>query len=186
MAVAIIETDTWLTHLPFVGGPRPTSYGLVDGIFYGLVAGDGAAGGGNVTLNGLVSFERKEDWIYVLQDVSSSHNSANSGDVFSVHATGPLIPTGATATTVSNPSFHTGGVSFPITGNALSLSRPNTGGPYPFKDLPIFGDKKIPGTLALSAVGWETNVDGATYQMSIWGWLIQYQSFFRNRPPAFA
>ena len=117
MAVALIATDNWLAHLEFTGGRRQTEFGPIDGLFYGVLAVAGDATAGNVTVNGLVSFDRKEDWIYIVKKVSSSRNIAQTNvDQFIVMSTGPQIPTG---TTVANPSFHVGGVVQSIPGNAV-------------------------------------------------------------------
>lgn len=180
MAVAIIAVDTWITHLPF-SSPRPSSFGMIDGIFYGVVSGDGDNTGGNFTLNGQISFNRKEDWIYVIQNVSLSRNDVLAGENgFIVAATGPLIPT---ASAVANPSFHSADENMKdITNNVVTIFTPNS--PAPFNGMPSFGDKKIAGPLALIAAGLETNTDAVTYQLSIWGFLITYRTFFRGVSPA--
>jgi len=180
MAVAIIRTDDWVSHLLFTGGPRPTNFGMVDGVFFGLLSGLGIAGAGNFTLNGNISFDRKEDWIYVPQGSAPQGNSEtlNADDVFEVINTGPLIPTNSG---VSNPSFAFGGSMQGMTQNSLSV--PATSQQKAFYGMPVFGDKKIAGSLALYAVGFEDNVDGVTYTASIWGWLIEYASFFRGVSP---
>jgi len=186
MAVAIIRTDNWISHLEFTGGRRQTEFGPIDGVFYGLLAGDGDAGGGNFTLNGLISEDRKEDWIYILKRVSATENSATAArDCFVVAATGPIIPTDAVATAVNNPSFHKGGVMAVITNNAVDILNTNEGGADQFLDIPLFGDKKLAGTLALIACGFSDNDNGATFQLSIYGWLIRYSSFFRNLSGSF-
>ncbi len=178
MAVATIVTDTWLQHLLFTGGRRQTDFGPIDGLFYGVIAVDGDATGGNVTLNGNVSFDRKEDWIYILKKVSGSVNVDIGGNsTFFVAATGPLIPT---PTAVANPSFHVGGIAEPIPNNSVTIATPSDSGESPLADLPVFGDKRIAGPLSLLAQGWEINTNGATYQMSVYGHLIEYGSFFRN------
>lgn len=179
MAVAIIATDTWIQHLLFTG-TRQTVQGPADGMFFGVVSGDGDAGGGNVTLNGLISSERKTDFVYLTQGVSASINEATALDAFIVMATGPKIPT---ASAVQNPSFHQGGVMDAIANNAVSVYNRSDGGQSPFKDLITFGDPSIAGALALIAAGFGTNIDGVTYQLSVWGFLFRYGSFFRNVSP---
>jgi len=182
VAVAVIATDTWLSHLEFTGGRRQTDFGPIDGVFYGVISGDGDASAGNFTLNGNVSFDRKEDWIYILKKFSLTRNDLPAGQVaFAVAATGPVIPTGST---VTNPSFHVGGTLFEVTGNAVSVFDVNTGGGKQFEDIPIFGDKRLPGPLSMIAAGFQTNDNTVTYQLSVYGWLIKYQSFFRNLVPS--
>lgn len=180
MAVAIIATDTWLSHLPFVGGPRRTSFGDVDGIFYGVVSGTGDGSGGNFTLNGNISFDKKEDWIYVIGGTSYSRNDVQTTvDAFEVIATGPLIPT---TSAVANPSFHAGALMKGIVNNAVTIRDQSLNQPY--VGMPVFGDKRITGPLSMYAVGFENNNNAVVYQMSLWGWIIRYNSFFRDIPPS--
>jgi len=182
MAVAVVATDTWLSHLEFTGPQRQTDFGPIDGIFYGVVSGTGDGSGGNLTLNGNVSFDRKEDWIYILKKVSASRTGIVAlQTAFMVAATGPLIPT---PTTVANASFHLGGIPQDITNNALTVFPLASGSQQLFDELPVFGDKRIGGPLSMMAMGWETNTNAAVYQMSVYGWLIRYQGFFRGVAPA--
>lgn len=183
MAISTTSIDGWIQHLPFEGGPRPSLAGPVDGVWYGNVSGPGDASGGNVTLQGQLSEARKEDWVYVIQAASATINTLTDQEMFIQLNTGPLIPT---STAVVNPTFNFGGSMRAIANNAISIMSDdgsNTG-PFPFQGLPIFGDKRIPGVFLMMAAGFETNVDLALYTMSAWGWLIRYQGFFRNRPPA--
>jgi len=179
MAVAVIATDTWLSHLEFTGGRRQTEFGPIDGLFYGVVAVTGDATGGNATLNGNVSFDRKEDWVYLLKKISLSRTGVvAAGDkVFVVAATGPSIAAGGP---ITNPSFHMGGDLEGITNNDVSVMGHLDGAGDHFTDLPIFGDKKLAGPLSMVASGLENNVDAVVYQLSVYGWLIRYSSFFRN------
>lgn len=177
--MAVIETfvDTWLTHLPFVGGPRPSPYGPVDGIWYGLFAADGDASGGVVLLNGALSFDRKEDWIYILGLVDLQINSVLSNNAFIGVNTGPLIPT---PTVSRNPSFLLAGGMNLALGLAKTAFGGNDQGQFPMAGMPIFGDKRISGNFSMIDTGVETNTNGAVYTVSSWGWLIRYNSFFRN------
>jgi len=179
MAVATVATDTWLSHLEFVGQRRQTDFGPIDGLFYGVVSTTGDASGGNVSLNGNVSEERKEDWVYIIQRASFSRTGVSGAGFggFMVAATGPVIPT---PTAVQNASFHIGGDLFGVTNNDVSTLALSQGPEAIFKDLPIFGDKRIAGPLQMLACGLEENINGAVYQMSVYGWLIRYAGFFRN------
>jgi len=182
MAVAVISTDTWIERLLFTGR-RQTEMGPADGLFFGTLAGTGDASGGNLTLNGLISEQRKEDWVYQIKGLSASINAIAAQEAFIVAATGPLIPTG---TTVANPSFHLSGGMNAIPNNAVTTFGLNSGsgGKDIFTDLLVFGDKKIAGTLGLIAMGFETNTNLAIFQLSIWGFLFRYSSFFRNVSPS--
>lgn len=182
MAVGILATDGWIQHLPFQGGPRPSPYGQVDGTFQGVIAGDGDASGGNITLSGRLSFERKEDWVYILGGTHTRANAIVTGDVFEQVNTGPLIPTDAVAVAINNATYEWGGATLPIANNAISLS-PSTG-LAKATGMPIFGDKRIPGIFLMYAAGWETNTNGVTFSAQLWGWIIKYESFFRFVRPA--
>lgn len=180
MAVALIATDDWIQHLVFGGGPRPTPYGPMDGVFYGLMAVAGDATGGNVTINGRLSVERKEDWVYIVGGTHTRVNSALiSGDNFEQINTGPAISTGVA---VTNPTFEYGGLNRNIGGNAVTFTPVDQHSKV--VGMPIFGDRSIPGVFLMYAVGWETNGDTALYSAQMWGWIIRRQSFFRNVLPS--
>lgn len=145
------------------------------------MAVDGDVSGGNVSLSGQLSFERKEDWVYILGNVSMSANTVSDiGDTLTQVNTGPLIPTLPGTT---NPSFSIGGQSRIIVNNAISVSQLVDGGADPRAGMPIFGDKRLSGAFLMIAGATEANIDGATYQLSAWGWLVNYSSFFRNVNP---
>jgi len=180
MAIAVIETDTWIQHLEFVGGQRQTPYGPVDGLFYGTMAGTGDATGGNFTLNGRLSEERKTDRVYIF---GGSHTRVNSeavpGDVFEQVNTGPLSSTGVAS--ITNPTFESGGVRQVISSNAVSF--PLVWTLDKCQGMPMFGDRNIPGVFLMYAAGWEDNVDTVLYSAQLWGWYIRYQGFFRGVSP---
>lgn len=181
MAVALLETDSWIQHLVFTGPQRPTDFGPADGVWYGLLSVAGDASGGNVTLNGRLSEDRKEDWVYVPM-ASAIHRNSTTGatsNYFEQLNTGPLIPT---STAVNNPTFNYGGTGVGITGNAITVQ--NTTQTKDFYGMPIFGDKRIPGIFLMYAVGFETNTDTVLYTASIWGWLFRYNGFFRGVAPS--
>jgi len=182
MAVAIIQTDTWIARLLFTGGRRDSDFGPADGVFYGVVSGDGDASGGNFTLNGLLSFEKKEDWVYLIKKVSVQTNDIRTTEGFIVVSTGPQIITGSS---VVNPSFQVGGDFKNTTNNATSSLALTTGSGDHFTDLLVFGDKKIPGSQGMIAAGLEGNVNGSTATLSVYGLLYRYSSFFRNVGNAF-
>lgn len=180
MAVAAILTDTWISHLLFVGGRRQTNFGAVDGIWYGVGSVLGDNTGGNISISCRLSEERKEDWVYVVQDVDLTVNADFDGEAFVQVNTGPLIPT---ATAVTNPTFNQGGAMKGISNNAIAMFKLNSAGASPFQGMPVFGDKKIAGVFLMIAGAFGTNTDGATHTLSAWGWLINYNSFFRNVDP---
>lgn len=175
MAVSVTATDTWLSHLLFTQ-TRPTEIGPADGLFYGVMQGVGDAGGGNVTLNGNVSFDRKEDWIYQIRGYDLRVNSTGvGGDAFIQFATGPSIGGINPIFTIATDAM------LDIVNNAVSIFQSE--GPDTIRDLPVFGDKKLAGPLSLMAAGFQDNVDAATYTMSVWGFLFRYSSFFRGVSP---
>jgi len=181
MAVAILATDSWIQHLPFEGPPRMTTNGPVDGVWYGTVSGLGDASGGNVSISARLSEARKEDWVYIVNGMQVTINAETDQEAFMQLNTGPLIPT---ASAVTNPTFNWGGGMRGIANNSISImAASGDTGPMNVPGIPIFGDKRIAGIFLMAAAGFQTNVDGAIYTLSNWGWLIRYQGFFRNRNP---
>jgi len=179
MAIALIAIDTWISHLSFTGRQRPTDFGPADGVWFGLLSLTGDGSGGNLTLNGQLSFERKEDWVYVPMGSSWTTNSSTTPNTaFEQINTGPLIPT---ATVVNNPSFSFGGLSRNMSGNSLHVQQSDQ--TKNFYGMPVFGDKKLPGSSLMYALGFQTNVNAVIYTASIWGWLFRYNGFFRNEGP---
>lgn len=180
MSVTFPETDTWLSHLPWVG-PRPTVYGPADGIFFGSLGGTGDASMGTVTLTGLLSAARKEDWIYVLGGYASRGTGVVTTGIMYTFTTGPKIVTQGASLDLQR---------FDSTGNVLGFTGPGVAGvpqaSQPFLGTPLFGDKKVSGDYELYRVFLETNTNTASYHASIWGFLIRYQSFFRNLPASVA
>jgi len=179
VAVGYSRTDDWIRHLVFEGR-RETVYGPVDGIWYGVLSGDGDATGGNFTLNGRLSYNRKEDWVYILGGVTLSRNDETESRAYIIVNTGPQVSTGSA---VNNPSFPKGGVMKAISGNNISVLDLADGGADSRSGMPIFGDKSIAGLFLMIAAGIESNTNLVTYQLSSWGWLVRYQGFFRNRDP---
>lgn len=172
MALSQILVDTWVNHLQFLE-PRPTENGLVDGVFYGVLSVAGDMSGGAVTQIGQFSVNRKEDWVYIMQGVSTERNSATNSDVGISVATGPLIPT---VTAVNNAVFSRAGSSDGVSGlGTLPLSA----GQPPWKGMPCFGDKNIPGLFSILTAVWGTNSNTILYTTSMWGYLVRYQNFFR-------
>lgn len=180
MAIAHVRTDDWIQHLPFVGGPRPSPYGSVDGMFYGALSVAGDVSGGNLTLNGNLSEARKEDWVYIIGGTQYQKNTVLAGEqAFEIINTGPVTPT---ASAVVNPSFPVGALMDDITNNAVTIGKNDT--TKPFIGMPAFGDKRIAGVFSLYAVGFENNTDTVLHTASIWGWIIRYNSFFRDVRPS--
>jgi len=173
MAVTQTVADTWVNHLQFLE-PRPTENGMVDGVFYGVLSVAGDASGGTLAQNGQLSRDRKEDWVYVMRGVNAQKNSATASDVAVSVATGPLVPT---ATAVNNAVFSRVGLSDTI--NNLSSSDPLTGGKAPWEGMPCFGDKRISGNYGILTVTWTANTNTVIYTVSMWGYLVRYNSFFR-------
>lgn len=175
MAVILVRTDNWISHLPWTG-PRPTVYGPADGLWYGNMAQVGNASGGTLSLFGAISRARKEDWVYILGGYSAGVSSATAMDIRFTFASGPVIPVNSGQ---ANPFFEAQYPAEVGVGRAVALGSP---GSAAHLGTPLFGDKKIAGDLALVTTVFESNVDLLIHQMSIWGFLIRYASFFRDVP----
>lgn len=176
MSVTESQTDSWIAHLPWTS-PRPTVYGPADGIFAGNLGSTGDATGGTVTMTGLLSLDRREDWIYVLGGYSARRSAGSADEVLFTFQSGPLIV--STGASLDRPRYDTITTELAKSGNLVAI-----GGSQPFLGTPLFGDKRNTGDFELFRVLWNANADLATYQGNLWGFLIRYQSFFRGVPAA--
>ncbi len=184
MAILQEPVDTWIQHLPFTG-QRPTPWGPADGIFSGVVGATGDATGGGVALVGNLSFERKEDWVYLLRHWSGQTDflSSTMDFRFSLNS-GPLVPNASAGrqfaqyTGVDNLNNFAG----------ISVSAPfrTTQAPFQPQDIFLFGDKKIPGAFAFFQANFQTNTNAVDYSVSVSGLIFRYATFFRNVPASLA
>ncbi len=179
MAVDELVQDTWLAHLPYAGPPRDTQFGLMDGIFYGNLAVVGDGSGGNVSLTGELSRDKKEDWVYVLGGYSATRNTAISTNMSVLFTSGPRNQ----RVSGVGSAFQIFRIAGPISLGAGVATYPGGEQGAPFIGTPLFGDKKITAGHTLAAVEFGTNTSGTTYTFSMWGYLIKYATFFRGVPP---
>lgn len=179
MSVSSNRLDDWVQHIAFVGDRRVTPFGPADGLWYGVLSIAGDATGGGVNLIGSLSPDRKEDWVYVVQGLSVVTNDDTVGDEIAIQvATGPLTPT---ESIITNAVFGLAGSMSRSTVNDLSTF-PNSETP-PWQGLLCFGDKRIAGNYVWLTILMGTNTNLRIYTGSMWGWLFEYKSFFRNLPP---
>jgi len=182
MTVIANRTDTWIEQLAFTGS-RPSIFGPVDGVWYGHAAVIGDASGGQVHLHGLISAAKKTDWVHVLGGVTGALNTGGTAMAALINVTsGPAIesPAGAShlSMTVAGPMQLTPSLGF------AAVVPPNGGAGL--AGVPLFGDPHIPGNWGVIAVDFETNINTVTYRFDAWGYLIRYQSFFREVSPSVA
>jgi len=178
--VSVINSviDTWIEHLSFAA-PRPTEMGDVDGYFYGLLAVVGDASAGSVTQLGSISSARKTDWVYVVKAVSAEADDDLAGGARISINTGPRISTGLAP---SFPRFSVSGDIDQVAGINLSTTGQFRGGTPMYAGMLAYGDPTVAGSFALLENQWETNTLNVVYQVSIWGWLVSYNNFFRGSP----
>ena len=187
MSVSVDETDVWLQHLAFAA-PRPSEFGPVDGLFYGLLAVNGDGSAGQVAMEGRVSQERKTDWIHILggYNLRSPQGTTNM-DAYVEFRAGPRIPQ-QVALGIDQPTFSVGSVAMSpaiVTGdNMLSFPPAVSGGAVPFLGLPLYGDPAIKSTYDMVHCALQVNTDLTLYTFSLWGFLVRPQSFFRGVAPA--
>lgn len=178
MTITLNIIDTWLQHLPFTGR-RPSVYGPVDGVFYGHAAVAGDASGGVLHIHGIISAARKTDWVYILGGVTGATSSGSAMDAIVNVASGPLIPDLG----VSVNEF----VSMTKFG---SLGGTNLGGFLPMsgklmaEGMPVFGDPHISGDFNIVSADFGVNTNLSIYRLDAWGFLVRYNSFFRDVSPA--
>lgn len=172
MSITSIRIDTWLQHLTFAD-PRLVGGWMADGVFYGNIGVLGDASAGTVTMIGQLSRDRKEDWVYVLQHWTANRNSILAVNWSVQFASGPQIP--VVAGVQDNPVF---GVSWAADQGGSAFGGTRLGGDQ-FKDLVLFGDKRIAGNYSMFTAASGTNTNGVAYQASVHGLLIRYNDFFR-------
>lgn len=174
MAVVTTVVDSWIQNLLF-SEPRDIAGQLTDGLWYGNLGVDGDASGGNVSLLGQVSFDRKEDWVYQLTHWGINRNVTAAVRWDLGFSTGPLIVAGGVA--LDNPFFFfndvgTAGV---VLGGLVGSAQ------NALKDLFLFGDKRIAGDMAFVTARCNTNTNTIAYQVSLAGRLFRYNDFFRQQ-----
>lgn len=182
MSVIASPVDAaWLQHLPFTT-PRPSPYGPADGLFYGVVGVTGDGSGGIVTLQGILSSQRKTDWVYLIQRISPQTRAAPvTGDALVQVATGPLIP-GIGTFSQNNPIFSDLANMRTDSALAVSCTELNRQG---FLPLLVFGDDQAFGAWTMINVTLTDNENSADSSFSVWGFIYRYQTFFRGVPARF-
>lgn len=179
MTVVSTRVDDWISHLLFTQ-TRQTDFGPADGLFYGVIQLVGDATGGTTQMTGQISFNRKEDWVYLIQATSLEFNASNSGIPAAIRCpTGPLA---RGAAGVANPIFSRATKEMQNVPTILATVFASAGHD-PHQNLLSFGDKRLTGNFNLVQFEIDANINLATNTGSIWGFLFRYASFFRGVPP---
>ena len=182
MSVSTARVDNWISHLAFAS-PRPSQYGQMDGLFMGLLSVEGDVSGGTVSLDGDLSEERKGDWVHILGGwcLRSPADVAGQGGYVEFQ-TGPKIVGDGDGIDV--PTFTAVDSTIQRSGAAADpMSALNRTGLETYVGLPLYADPHVAGSYQMIHGNYEINTDGDLYTLSIWGFLIRYQSFFRGVPP---
>jgi len=177
MSVATSVLDTWFTPELFVGGPRPTPYGPMDGIWFGNLRASGDVTAGTISLTALLSPRIKRDFILMLETVSFHSTRSISTDAFTIlFATGAFINTGL----AHEPAQFKWAGNL-IAGAASDSAVPTAAGPPPFKGLLLYTGNPSPSlNYSVVTATNEVNADGETYRLALWGWLIRREQFFHG------
>jgi len=185
VSVEIARVDDWISHLAF-SAPRPSTFGQVDGLFWGLLSVVGDATGGAVAVDGDLSEARKTDWVHILGGYSHRLVSgAAVPDGYVEFQTGPKIVGNAAG--IDRPTFTAIGPFIRMNSSADQMAAQSlVSGAQPFLGMPLYADPALAGVYEMVHASVNANVDTALYTFSIWGFLVRYQSFFRGVPPALA
>lgn len=177
MSVAASSLDIWFTPELFVGGPRPTPYGPMDGAWFGHMLASGDVSGGSISLTGLLSPRVKRDWVMLLETVSFHSTRASGADAGTVlFATGPFKTVGL----VNEPAQFKWCGNLGI-GGASDSGMPTSEGGMPFKGLPLYtGNPSASLNYSVFTMTNEDNGDGETYRCALWGWLIRRSEYFHG------
>lgn len=177
MSVAVSVLDTWFVPELFVGGPRPTPYGPMDGIWFGNIRGSGDVSTGSISLTALLSPRVKRDFVMLLETVSFHSTRGSAADATSI-----LFPTGGfvnTGLAHEAPQFKQYGDG-DLGGDGTS-GIPTVNGGMPFKGLPLYsGNPSATLNYTVCTATNETNSDGETYRLALWGWLIRRTQFYHG------
>ena len=186
MSVEEARVDDWLSHLAFTS-PRPSAFGLTDGLFWGMMSVTGDATGGIVAFDGDLSEARKTDWIYILGGYSLRSSSTTLiGNSYVEFQTGPkIVGSGAG---IDRPTFSVAG---PVDGPTAGVDPMQTvtrtrGGAQPFLGMPLYADPALAGNYEMVHAMLNINADARLFTFSMWGFLVRPQSFFRGVSPALA
>jgi len=185
MSVSTDRTDDWLAHLPFAS-PRPSQFGLVDGLFYGLLSVDGDASGGVVTLDGRISQERKTDWVHILGGFNLRTPQSAAIDGYVEFRSGPRMASDGLG--IDQPTFSVAGDEMQratITGDNMTAFPPRTAGGFSdFPGMPLYGDPQIQAVYDMVHCAMDVNTDTVIYTYSMWGFLVRPQTMFRGVAPS--
>lgn len=182
MSVEIQRTDDWLSQLAF-SSPRPSPFGLIDGLWWGMMSGNGDASGGVLAFDGDLSEARKTDWVRILGGWSVRSPSTTAvASCYIEFQTGPKIVGNQAG--IDRPTFSAVGDmrEFPDSADPM-ISVTNAGSGQPLIGIPLYADPALPGPYELLHVSTDPNVNGKLTTVSLWGFLIRYQTFFRGIPP---
>ncbi len=184
MSVAVDLSDSWINHLAFAQ-PRPSAYGLIDGVWSGILAVVGDATGGVTGFDGRLSRERQTDWIYVLGGYCLRRPVNNGADVYIEFRSGPRVPQ-QVALGIDVPTYSVAGPMVVVapTGDPMATFPAGVpGGDTPYLGMYLYGDPSLASTYDMVHAVMNDNVDTALNTLSLWGFMIRYQTFFRGTPP---
>lgn len=181
MTVSETRLDaSWLTTIPLAGIPV-RSLGQPAGIFtMGLsITGDGS--GGLVVLEGDLSFNKKQEFVYEFSLIKAFADSLVDDDALLTVNTGPVIPTAVVAA-FTNATYREH-VAEAGAANIGISTWPFTLGSLGQAPLFVYGDKDLPGAFTVLQVAWDENVTNVAYFVFAWGFYYMYETFFRGVPP---
>lgn len=173
-------------HLPF-GQPRPSPWGLIDGIFVASAAHPGSADLSDVIQLELL-FNQKADWVYIVQSVQLHRQQQLGSPWFASISiiSAPSIP-GTFLTTQIRSVSGTWTRTTSLTAPSVGFPDGNIGPWLPFKDMVLWGDQNIAGNYLVARCDINkfdtTNID---YSFQMTGWIVKTQTFFRGVVPRLA
>ena len=176
MAIAVAFDEQELVILAQRGMPA-AKYGIPRGTWFwtGAVLGD--ASGGSLTMLFTLSVRVKTDWVLSLVNGSWLKNNSTAAGVKLTWNSGPIFRD-PLAALVTNPSWREQGAA---NTNAAEASF----SPEISRDerLIAVGEPALAGGFTIAA--WETdvNTDTVSYQVSMWGLVYDWKTFYRGQGP---
>lgn len=182
MSVVLTRVDaSWLTLQP-AAALTPRAFGQPAGLFFAGISVTGDASGGQVLMQGALSFEKKQEFFYEWMGVSAtSDNVDQAGDRATLELnTGPRInsPDDLFSNVVMRDQVIGLGDTNPnLTVWTFALG--NAG----LIPMIAYGDKSIPGVFVMVQIQYGVNDLADEYFLFGWGFYYRYQTLFRGVPP---
>ena len=157
-------------------GLAPGRYGTPRDTWFWTGAMKGDASGGLVDMVFQITESRKNDWVLSLMCGTALSTLLGAGDSSFTWNSGPIFRDPYT-TGVTNPSWREVGLR-----GRSSVAAVTAFSPHIAQDerLVAVGEPHITGNFSVAGWTWDDNVNLGVYQVSMWGLLYDWKTFYRG------